>query len=158
MLSQAKKTIRNNKGLASIEATVLIVLFISLVYYSFGFFGIVHTGIVHSIHARTYAYETFRHRTNLWYFRSNRNSDFHYFNQGTRLHGINQWEQSTQMATERPISMGLQQEEYNRTQTVHNSDIFQRVPASGRNTSVEVNPVWIMVFYGMCLTSSCGGG
>ena len=85
--NQKKNPLKNNKGLASIEATVLIVLFISLVYYSFGFFGVVHTAILHNIHARTYAFETFRHRTNLYYFRSNRATTvFHYYNTGTRMH------------------------------------------------------------------------
>lgn len=156
-----KKHIQNEKGLASIEATVLIVLFVSLLFYSFGFFGVVHTGILHSIHARTYAFETFRHRTNLMYFRSNRGTaTFHYYNQMTRLHGINTdaGVADQQVATERPISMGLALEEQGRRANIHNQDIYRRIPASGRNTSVEVNPVWVMVLYGICLNSSCGGG
>ena len=160
MKTGIKKHIGNEKGLASIEATVLLVLFISLVYYSFGFFGIVHTAILHNIHARTYVFETFRHRTNLMYFRSNRpGAVFHYYNQMTRLHGINTdaHEASAQVATERPISMGLTLEEHGRQASIHNRDVFQRVPANGRNTSVDVNPAWIMVLYGICLSSNCGG-
>jgi hypothetical protein len=150
----------NQKGFASIEATVLMVLLVSLVYYAFGFFGIIHTGIVHNIHSRTYMFETFRHRTNLMYFRSNRPVIFHYYNTMTRLHGINTDSQdfpTDQVATERSISMGLQLNEDGRTTAIHNRDIFNRVPASGRNTSISVNPVWIMTMYGMCLNSQCGG-
>lgn len=152
--------LQNQKGLATIEAVVLIVLFVSLVYYAFGFFGVVHTAVLHNIHARTYAFETFRNRTNLMYFRSNRSGGFHYYNQGTRLHGVNtdQGSANEQIATERPISLGLSLDENNRTDDTHNQQIFSRVPASGRNTSVEVNPVWIMVLYGICLNSNCGGG
>ena len=157
-----KKTIKNEKGLASIEATILIVLFVSLLYYTYGFFGIVHTAILHNIHARTYAFETFRHRTNLLYFRSNRRVDLNYYhNIGTRLHGINTdtaTQSPSQVATERPISMGLVVDEQGRREGIHNNDVFERVPASGRNTSVEVNPVWIKVIYGICLNSRCGDG
>ena len=150
--------LKNNRGLATIEATVLIVLFVSLVYYAFGFFGIIHTAILHNIHARTYAFETFRNRTNLMYFRSNRTGGFHYYNEGTRLHGINtEGGGGEQIATERPISLGLTLDESNRTDNTHNQQIFNRVPSSGRNTSVEVNPVWVMVLYGICLNSTCGG-
>lgn len=162
VMKSANRSLKNNKGFASIEATVLLVLLISLVYYAFGFFGVVHTGILHNIHARTYAYETFRHRANLSYFRSNRTSEsapLHYYNRLSRVHGINTDTTDfadDQIATERPISMGLPLDEQGRRESVHNSDIQARVPA-GRNSAVSVNPVWITVLYGICLESSCGG-
>ena len=161
--SSSKGPLMNKKGFASIEATVLIVLLVSMVYYAIGFFGVIHTAIIHNVHSRTYVMETFRHRTNLMYFRSNRAGDpLHYYNKMTRLHGINT--DSTdfpqqQVATERPISMGLTLGESGRRQSTHNRDIFDnnRIPASGRNTSVAVNPVWVMTMYGICLSSGCGG-
>ncbi len=151
----------DEKGFASIEATVLVVLFSVMLYYSFGFFGIVHTGIVHNIHSRTYAFETFRHRANLMYFRSNgvtSNTALHYYNTMTRLHGINtdtQNRASYQTATERPISLGLVLEEQGRDPAIHNRDIYG-IPDADRNQSVSVNPVWIMTMYGLCLNSQCG--
>lgn len=155
-----KRFLSNNRGLASIEASVLMLLFVSMVYYTFGFFGIVHTGVLHNIHARTYAFETFRHRSNLVYFRSNRlNPVLHYYNRQTRVHGINtdtQRNPGQQIATERPISMGLELDESGRRANVHSDDVMTRVPASGRNTSVGVNPIWIKVIYGICLNSTCG--
>lgn len=155
------KKLKQKKGFASIEATVLLVLFVSLVYYSFGFFGVVHTAVVHNIHSRTYLFETFRHRTNLMYFRSNRpgSKTQQYYNHMTRMHGINTDTKDfagEQTATERSISMGLQLNEEGRRASVHNQDVFNRVPSSGRNTSIGVNPVWIMTMYGICLNSRCG--
>lgn len=146
--------------MASIEATVLAVLFVSMLYYTFGFFGIVHTAILHSIHARTYVFETFRHRANLYHFRSNRDNNQQYYAFNTRLHGINtdsEENPSTQIATERPISMGIDVGESGRQQNIHNNDIYTRIPASSRNTRVGVNPVWIMTLYGICLNNQCGG-
>ena len=150
----------NEKGLASIEATVMVVLFVSMIYYTFGFFGVVHTGILHNIHSRTYAFETFRHRTNLMYFRSNRGGPLHYYETMSRLHGINtdtEANPSQQVATERPIIMGMDINEDGRQQNVHNRDVFDRVPAGARNQTVSVNPVWIMTMYGICLSNQCGG-
>ena len=153
--------LKNEKGMASIEATVMVVLFVSMIYYTFGFFGIVHTGILHNIHSRTYAFETFRHRANLMYFRSNRaNRPLHYYETMSRLHGINTDTESNpqqQVATERPIIMGMDINEEGRTGSTHNRDVYDRVPAGGRNQSVSVNPVWIMTMYGICLSNQCGG-
>lgn len=159
-LGRGQQILKDSRGFASIEATVLLVLFVSLIYFSFGFFGIVHTAILHNIHARTYAVEVFRHRANLMYFRSNRVTEpLHYYRKMTRLHGINTDVTdfpTAQVATERPISMGLSLEESGRQPNIHNRDIYTRVPASGRNTSVSVNPVWIQAMYGLCLNSRCG--
>ena len=159
------KTLRNSKGFASIETTVLMVIFVIMLYYSFGFFGIVHTAILHNIHSRTYAFETFRHRSSLYYFRSNLSgapfTPLHYYLKGgTRLHGVNTDTEdfpTNQVATERPISMGMELNEEGRRQNTHNQDVMTRIPASGRNSSVAVNPVWILTMYGICLDSNCGG-
>ena len=151
----------SEQGFASIEATVLLVLFVNLIYYTFGFFGVVHTGVIHNIHSRTYLFETFRHRSNLMYFRSNRvASPIHYYNQSSRLHGINTDSEdlpANQVATERSITMGVESQEEGREANIHSQDVMTRVPANQRNTSVGTNPVWIMTMYGYCLQASCGG-
>ena len=154
-----KSLIKNEKGIASVETVVLLVLFTSLVYYTFGFFGVIHTAVVHNIHARTYAFETFRHRTNLRYFRSNRPSISHYYNRSSRLHGINSDadRESRQTAAEQPLTMGLPSEEVSRLEDIHNNQIPARVQRGQRNSTVGVNPVWIMVMYGICFDAECGG-
>lgn len=156
--------LQNNKGFASIEATILLVVFVIMIYYTFGFFGAVHTAVLHNIHSRTYAFETFRHRSSLYYFRSNLSGAapaiLHYYDIGNRLHGINTDSEdfpANQVATERPISMGLELDEQNRSSNYHLDDVMNRVPANGRNTSTSVNPIWIMTMYGICMDSTCGG-
>src|SRR5580698_1982900 len=61
--------LRNQNGMAMIEAVPLIVIFVMLLSFSMGFFGVVHTAVLNSISARAYAFETFRDRTNLNYYR-----------------------------------------------------------------------------------------
>lgn len=155
-----KNPIQNEHGMASLETVVLLGVLTALFFYSFGFFGATHTGILHNIHARTYALETFRHRSNLTYFRSNRASGFSHYNaRNSRLHGINSiGGGSSQLATERPISFGLVGEEQGREAGLHNNQIPQRIPASARNSDLGVNPIWIMVQYGICFNSSCRRG
>ena len=160
MMSEASKIIQNEKGMASLETVVLLGVLTALFFYSFGFFGATHTAILHNIHARTYAFETFRHRSNLNYFRSNRpGAVAHFLQKDSRLHGINSiGGDSDQLATERPISFGLVGEEQGRDVNTHNQQIPQRIPASPRNSSLGVNPIWIMVQYGICFNSSCRRG
>jgi len=149
--------LKSEEGMASLETVVLLGVLTSLFFYSFGFFGATHTGILHNIHSRTYAFETFRHRSNLTYFRSNRATNFSHYNaRDSRLHGIKGiGSTSLQEAPERPISFGLVGEEQGRDVNTHNNDIPQRIPASQRNSNLGVNPIWIMVQYGICFNSSC---
>ncbi|MES2962623.1 MAG: hypothetical protein V4760_01955 [Bdellovibrionota bacterium] len=163
---KTKRTIlKNEKGLATIETIPLLFLFVFLICYTFGTFGIIHTSIMHSISARAYAFETFRNRTNLTYFRENPGDYRHYQGAGARLHAItsesrpagsDQFEPS-----ERALRMGLA------SNTVKGRDIAnhnEKIPTSvnelgqqKRNTKLEASPVWIMVQYGICLDSACGG-
>lgn len=164
---KAMKTLKNERGMATIETIPLLFLFVFMICYTFGTFGVIHTAILHSISARAYAFETFRNRTNLVYFRENQGGDYkHYKRIGARFHtvtsetrpaGNNQFE-----ASERTIRMGLASADTKgRTVENHNdripADAGQSLGQGKRNTKFEANPVWIMVQYGMCLDTRCGG-
>jgi hypothetical protein len=158
--------LKNEKGMATIETIPLLFLFIFLICYTFGTFGIIHTAILHSISARAYAFETFRNRSNLVYFRENAGGDYrHYQGAGARLHAItsetrpagsDQFEPS-----ERALRMGLASSAIKgRDVENHNNRIPASVNELGqqkRNQRFEASPVWIMVQYGICLDSTCGG-
>ncbi|MEK7356831.1 MAG: hypothetical protein AAB250_10300 [Bdellovibrionota bacterium] len=160
-----RNVIRNERGLATVETIPLLFLFVFLICYTFGTFGIIHTGIMHSISARAYAFETFRNRTNLVYFRENEGNYKHYLRIGARIHtvtdenrppGSDQFEPS-----ERALRMGLASSDLKgRTEANHNERIPADVGSLGqqkRNTKFEASPVWIMVQYGICLDNRCGG-
>jgi hypothetical protein len=165
--------VKNERGMATIETIPLIMVFVFMLCYEFGIFGIIHTGIMHSISARAYAFETFRNRSSLVYFRDGVNDQkplgVNYFrNSGTRTHGIRSEKvtdndaQVDGIASERPIRVGIpfapdlaSRKDLER----HNTKLFDQtlVGPQKRNTSVEVNPVWIQVQYGICLNAHCGG-
>lgn len=152
--------LKNRRGLATIESIPLIVLFVMLAAYAMGLWGSVHTAILHSIAARTYAFETFRNRTNLKVFRENTNIDrsnlFSYANKGMRFHAVGaetRPDRSTFYASRRPLSVGFPSPSVAATQQDHLDKIFVMQP---RNQTVGVGPIWIMIGYGMCLDAGCG--
>lgn len=144
-----------------IEAIPLLVIFVVLLSFSLGFFGVVHTAILNSISARTYAFETFRDRTNLNYFREDGSAlgsvgPLYLGNKGFRYHAINHEndKRSLFVATTRTIAMGQEEAEQKTGKDTHNQQVYNIAP---RNERINVNPVWIMVGYGMCLNADCGG-
>lgn len=157
------KNRKRQKGLASIEAIPLLVIFVMLVAYCLGLFGSVHTGILQSIAARTYAFETFRNRTNLQIFRENTNASannlFSYAKKGMRYHSVNADDAPPSnasdhfFATRRPLSVGYPSADPGASQQDHLERIFTIQP---RNQAVAVGPIWVMVGYGICLNAGCG--
>jgi hypothetical protein len=158
----ARKNRKGQEGLATVEAVPLLIIFIMLVGYGVGFFGAIHTGILHSIAARTYAFETFRNRTNLQIFRENTAPDqtnlYAYQNKGVRLHAVNAEDAPSGVegfyVSRRPLSVGYRPEPGPEArQADHIEKIFTIQP---RNQAVGVDRLWIMVSYGMCLDAGCG--
>lgn len=159
--------IKNERGLATFEAVPMLMIFVIFIFYVLGAFGIVHTGILHNIAARTYAFETFRHRAQVIYFRENLLADTkleHYLgpqSRGQRRHAIkNEFTQSREyvVATERPISMldSIGPEEVGRNEQTHAQSTALIEPGERAPASSGVNPAWIKVQYGICVNALCG--
>jgi hypothetical protein len=168
----------NQKGIATIEMIPILLLFIVLVNFTLGFFGVVHSGILNSIAARNYAFETFRNRPNLNYLRdepSGPNPVF-YSISGYRYHSITGEGPNPNtlwLSTARPIKFSevTQGVDSQNNTTDHNITIrkmnsgteadatSQYFPGATRATGGEVgvDPVWVMTTYGICLNANCGG-
>lgn len=147
--------------MATLEALPLLIIFIVLFAYTLGAFGVIHTGILNSIAARSYAFEIFRHRTNLTYLRGNRAVPMYYNTKQNRIHVVvserGNNDDNSFPATERRIAMGLDTDMANReTPSVHNTAIYM-IQDGVQNATIEANPAWIMTQYGICLDTACGG-
>lgn len=150
--------LNNQKGIATAESALLLTIFVVFMTYSIGFFGVVHTGILNSISARGYAFETFRNRTNLTYFRNNTEDEGaqHYSRIGYRVHGVVSDKvnpsapSATWYATDRNIAQGRTSPQ---VQQRPNPSQMDQLP---KRESMGVNPVWIKTTYGICITSQCG--
>lgn len=157
--------------MATLEVVPLLLVFVFLMAYTLGAFGIIHTGILNSISARTYAFETFRNRSNLWYFRDLKGSERRqYRDHGNRFHGIMAENNKANefRASERAIRMGMETppSASRGDPTIHNQKLFESdqlaegstAAASARNQTVEVGPAWVMIQYGICINVGCGDG
>jgi len=158
--------LNNDDGMALIESLPLLIIFVVLMSYGLGMWGATHRGILSSISARTYAFQTFRNRTNLSYHKdtpADKNPQFRGI--GFRFHGIQSYNASSEdagfFATKLPLAFGqgaikqhLAEREPSSRPQLHNESIHN-LPQ--RNREVGVNPIWIMVGYGMCISADCGG-
>jgi hypothetical protein len=156
---QKRNQLRNEKGMAIIEVIPLIVIFLMFLSFGMGMWGAIHTATLHSIGARAYAFETFRQRTNLYYFREDRSGmtqPYWLGIKGFRYHAIQNEDNKpgTFVATTRNIAMGTIEPTTAGTTTIHNQDIFS---LQTRNQKTETTPMWVMVGYGLCLNADCGG-
>lgn len=160
--------LKNNSGLAMIETLPILVIFVVLLGFGLGLFGVVHTAILNSIGARTYAFETFSNRSDVTMFRDRKGagsgSGFtHYAQIGNRFHVIDSdkvplsGQPENQYATDRNIAFGLRTLSSEGSQTDHNTNIYNIVGRNRKGSGVSVSPAWVMVGYGMCINARCGG-
>jgi hypothetical protein len=165
----AVSQLKNQRGMAVMELIPIALIIVLLLSFSFGFFGVIHTGILNSMAARNYAFETFNHRADLSYFRSTmkeRLEEGQYHRLSYRVHVIASEKRSDggedsnkAIATSRDIAFGWQfgqpEKIAETSQQVHNKEIFSILDNGTRYEKDGVNPVWIQSSYGICLTMKC---
>ena len=183
-VTKIRKLLKQQKGIALFEMLPLLVVFIALIGLTVGLWGAVHSGVLQSIAARHYAFEVINNRSHFEYHRDydrttlgssslmyNRLNDapdldgyFHGKNEmrffgilGDKApdakdpyvthRGINFFEEIGRDYQQNPKGqIGTQEETLGAS--FHNN-----TSASGLRA---VNPLWIMVGYGMCLDCLCG--
>lgn len=157
-----KRPLNNDDGTALLESVPLVIIFVIFFAYGMGLFGVIHSGILMSISARTYAFETFRNRANTNIFRYSRNASnknlLVYDEIGFRYHlSYDQKFPGGEIrATEKPIVKGLKREPAGDDENTHTVNIYEDVVTGERNQAVAVHPVWLMIGYGLCINAQCG--
>lgn len=152
--------------MATLEMIPILIIVVLLINFTFGFFGVVHTGILNSISSRNYAFETFRNRANLTWFNpwSDSGDTIEYSNVGVRIHSTlsdkTPSDSKDFIATSRMVdfftfgnSPGADIE--NQTNASVHVNKIQELNESRRNDSIGANPVWIKTSYGICLNAEC---
>lgn len=163
MLKQKRRRLRNDKGFATIEMIPIMIVIALLLNFALGFWGVIQTGLLNSIAARNYAFETFRNRTNLLYFHDDRGSgEFKKYN--TRVHGIASESRPVGGSTDAVVT--LRNIGYGKSPTP-DGDLSVHEPGPGedrgifeiqhnvRNDSISSAPVWVRPMYGLCLNAKC---
>lgn len=167
-----QRMLGNSRGNAMVEIVPILALFILIVNFSLGFFGLIHSGILNSIAARNYAFETFRNRTDLRYLRDASDSErgFTYAVTQLRFHTIKSeyspdGRADSFYATRRPIKFsdinevaeekGLQ--EHSRYSNIREGTRVSETKGQGGGIEEGANPAWVKSAYGICLEANCGG-
>ncbi len=176
MLKQKRKSlVKNEKGMAVLELIPTLFIYMLLINFSLGFFGAVHSGILHSIAARNYTFETMRHRANLNYHRTY-DAPKSFSLKGYRYGGIifenkGASDSIDWIAPVRPIAFtagfggddskngvdlsirGPSNEPNART--LHNETV-RGLNEAVRNENISVSQIWIKSVYGICINAQCG--
>ncbi len=147
--------LKNKKGMATIESVVLLIVFVMIASYGIGFFGVIHTAIKNSIAARGLAFETFRNRANVSYWRDNLPDVRQYKTKGYRNHGIVSETSQGAVGSNSPYYATARQIAYVRNPDFQRSNISTQGLPSGLETQ-EANSVFIKTKYGICLNTACG--
>jgi len=154
-----KNNLKNQKGMAIIELVPIMIIIILLFNFSLGFFGAIHTGILNSMAARNYAFETFRHRSNLTYLREGGADIVTYTEEGFRLHATTsdnaKGNKEQFIATGRPIDFLADANLATGSKDLHNSQIYGIIDGKRYTAGGGVSPIWIRPQYGICLNSKC---
>ena len=151
-----------------IEIVPILAIFILIVNFALGFFGLVHSGILNSIAARNYAFETFRNRSDLTYLRDDgSDATFTYAKSALRYHVTRSEASQAEdyRATRRPIkfsdinalSSGGSSDEMGLTEHDTYKKIQEKQSTSTAGDIEGTNNPWIKTAYGICLTAQCGG-
>lgn len=148
--------------MAVMELIPIMIIIIMLSNFSLGFFGAIHTGILNSMAARNYAFETFRHRSNLVYLREGVpvEDNVNFATQNIRFHAIvsdkTKGDKSHFIATGRPIDF-LAQLDATGSKDLHNKQIYTILDGKRfTDSNGGVTPIWVRPQYGICLNSKCG--
>jgi hypothetical protein len=158
-----KSAFKNQKGMAVMELIPIMVILVILINYSLGFFGAIHTGILNSMAARNYAYETFQHRANLVYLRDNsvEAATVNYAKYDKRWHASISDKAGARngkddfVATERRIDF-LEKNQETGTKDIHNRQMASVIDGKRFTANDGVNPIWVRPQYGICLSAKCG--
>jgi hypothetical protein len=142
----------------------IMIIIILLVNFSIGFFGVIHTGILNSIAARNYAFETFRHRSNLVYFATNSeaNTKVTFEIDQSRMHVTNS-DKTVNQGLQSPIATSrlIDFVDFSRRQAdevggpIDHKAGIDKVRSGVKFLEQGVNPVWIKTAYGICLNLAC---
>jgi hypothetical protein len=150
-----KKTGQDEEGFAIFEALTFLMAFIIFTVYVIDLFTAIHTGIVGSIAARTYAFETFQHRTNLSALRQadetpeGDQSKYNYAAEHERFHAVTE-ELGPDNGPIVPSGRLLTQ--------VSADDKIDKVTGGGLdNSNNQTSTIRIKTGYGICLDAQCPG-
>jgi len=159
------KNLQNSEeeaGFSLVETLPLIMVMSGLLGFLLGLWGMVHKNILASIAARNYAFETFNNRSNLIYFSDVRNpavNNNSYHITGLRFHGYGERASSGNgiSAFTTPYRFPANTNAVE-DPALHRNRIWDLtlIPDAGEaQAGTGTQLPWVLVGYGICLSSEC---
>ena len=152
-----KRYFKKQRGMASMEAMFSILLYLAFLSFSLGFFGVVHSGIVNSVAARSFAFSIFNNRTYLKYHKDTDIPLHSHKKNGFRLHTIvseTSLGEIDFIATERDIAFAQVHKKRGRDANKHRRMVEDAIDGNN-DEDYSFNPVWVKAAYGICLNAIC---
>ena len=159
--------LKSNKGFATFESILMLFIMVTLMAFTLGSFGTVHTGIINSMSSRAYLFEIMDHRADINYLRSHPFADETtdpFRAVGYRFVGVSSdLKQGQEGNFREPLFSSTGRNVDFRKRDEANSsgqfDAHSKIQSLKLNerVSTEVDNVWVKTAYGICLTASCGG-
>jgi hypothetical protein len=169
-MKEKQSILKKQRGVSTIELIPVLLVFVLLLNFSLGFFGVIHSGILNSIASRNYAFETFRNRSDLNRFREDTEipvEDVTFNKYNYRYHSIlvegapssfsgdPEW-----YVTNRPIRFTDQNLGIGDDTQVQDHRRVHEIQDPGRAKDVYdedggLRTVWIRTVYGICLNHRC---
>lgn len=154
---------KSERGFLIIETIPMIFIFVTLVGFTLGFYGVTQRMILNSIAARAYGYEQIRHRANLTYFRDVKDGYMSFYDK-TQLRYFSSKNPGSKRAF-KAVKMNIKFPPQTSTNVVtaedHNNKAYDELSRQGLrrrlNTRYSFDLVWIKTGYGICLTEKCEG-
>ena len=142
----------DERGFAIVEAVTFLMVFIIFTLYVIDLFSAIHTGIVNSIAARTYLFETLQHRADIGWLRQEDSTgakrERHYVLEHERFHTVTDEDTPPSDKTIRAPARVLTQ--------VNTDDIISKVQNSGLDSNKnQTTSIRIKSGYGICLDAQC---
>ena|ERR1700722_16276966 len=165
-VNEAQKTnpLKNERGIAMFEGLVFMVAFVILTIYVFDTFTAIHTGIVNSIGARTYLFETLQHRSNIRYLRYSDEQSVNGRGPGSKedFRNPQAYDQRFHVVTDEDESIDGDNSIKNparRLTGVKSGDQGRQMSSTGSNSSSnKTSIIYIKEGYGICLDAGCPAG
>ncbi len=177
MKNKSKQFIKNQRGLAMLEALPIIWVMFILLGATLGSWGIAHTAILNSIAARNYTFFLFNNRSDLSYLRDFARQEYSILSDDVRdqyyredYNGSNfsgHGKRFSYIASEAnpddPLTATLRRVDFRSVSYADRSEFlsdpehtYKIEEIEDRNINQKVGPAWIMVGYGICLSAKCG--
>ena len=180
MKNKQKKFIKNQKGMAMLEALPIIWVMFVLLGATLGSWGIAHTAVLNSIAARNFTFFLFNNRSDLSYLRDFGSQEYpdvvpvlsydvrkrYYredYNGGSWNGHGKRFSYITSETNPDDLTATLRRVDFRKINYDDRSDFLSepehtniRNKIEQRNINKKVGPAWIMVGYGICLSAKCG--